>query len=44
LHGKGIVHRDVKAENVFWRKKAVSGKNIVLGDFGLCLYLFDDLG
>lgn len=29
LHDMGIVHRDIKASNVFMK-----GKDVVLGDFG----------
>jgi serine/threonine protein kinase len=42
MHRKGIVHRDIKAENVFWDEKR---QRAILGDFGLsCLYQVDCKG
>jgi serine/threonine protein kinase len=37
LHGSGVVHRDLKAANLFWR----DGK-LLVGDFGEAAYLGDE--
>ena len=38
MHGRRLVHRDVKLENVFFRKKAHGTFTFKLGDFGFTRY------
>jgi serine/threonine protein kinase len=46
LHSLGILHGDIKAENVFWRKYVVQGKTqfeFVLADFDLSHVMSEEL-
>jgi serine/threonine-protein kinase len=43
-HANGIVHRDIKASNVFRQERPHGGVRIVLLDFGVAKLLFDASG
>ena len=42
IHKKGIMHRDIKPQNMFMIKKNDDTKTIKLGDFGCSIYIKDN--
>ena len=42
IHEKNIMHRDIKLENILFRKAKIIEENILLADFGLATYSYSE--